>query len=159
MKVRETDVVENVEDLKDIRRSRRKLQNWRSIAAAVAAAFAAGMGGGDLISYMDTGLPDAVMTTDRAQQSHRDMEEHISKLIEQNAAYNLSRWETIAKHMETQHAIVEALRASIESLGSKSAQVQQSNESLQKQINDMRQDHKEDRTFLLRHLQTQHATP
>lgn len=156
MNLRDTDQIETKEELREIRRSRRKLQNWRSIAVAASAAFAAGIGGGDLVSYVDnTGVEDE-LTLESAREMHHKIEDRFNAKIAENAtftaAFNTARWEEIAGHLETQRAIVDALRSSVEGLVTRCAQSAARDESMQHQLEDLREWIRDDRRIIYQHI-------
>lgn len=122
---------------------------WIKIVAAALLAISTVLGG--------SGLYQSMEAVQRPDDLRRDMESEIAHIT----AFQMQNWKTISDRIDVQFKTVENLRSAVESMLARCAEMQARDSSLQDQIIELRQDHRETKRTLLiclgnRHLSENH---
>ena len=137
-------------------RKTRKPQ-WQSVVLALAATLATIAGGGTFYIATDPQARPDAFTATQWKQEKEELKASFDSKIQSKTEFNRARWDEISKHIETQLAVIQSLRISVEGVITRCAGFSAADESLNAQINAVREQQRDIRGLLLDHI-TYHRT-
>ena len=156
MNIRETDD-DSREERQEIRRQRSNRDRWINAILGALALIATALGGTTYVQMSDVKTDPSARADSFTRSDGQRLRTDFEHQIAEKTAFNNARWDEIAKHLETQYSIMEALRSSVEQLVSKCAQGQARDDSMQAQISGLREEVRDDRRILYQHIGLQNG--
>lgn len=145
------------DQVREIRKQRSNKDRWMQAIIAALVAIATTLGGTTYIQLQDQQTDPHAKQDAFTSAMGKQLRDDLQGQIKAKSEFNRARWDEIAHALETQHAVMEALRQSVEQLVSRCAQGQARDDSMQSQITSLREEVRDDRKILYQHIGIQNG--